>query len=87
MTKKINNKSSGVLNGGRDNIKGQNSNATSNISKSRDVKIYHQEGKSILYFMGMITVAMSLMFGFCLHSITNLENKVAGIMIGLTSID
>lgn len=62
------------------------------ISKSRNVTIYHASGKSVLMAMGLMGVALAIIavgiiLGFVQMSknIEAVDNKVAGIIIGLTA--
>ena len=70
----------------------KNSSADMDISKSRNVTIYHASGKSVLMAMGLMgislaIIAVGIILGFIQMSknIEAVDNKVAGIIIGLTS--
>lgn len=80
----------------KNNVFNQNINHSNteglDISKSRNVKIYHASGKAVLMSMGLMGIALAIIavgiiLGFIQMSknIEAVDNKVAGIIIGLTS--
>lgn len=86
MTKKIN-----KINSGNKKNFNNTSSADTNISKSRSVQIYHADAKPVLYALAFNAVALAIIaVGVVLsimdvkNEIKAVDNKVVGIVMGLT---
>lgn len=91
MTKKINK----INSGNKKNFNNKtNSSADTNISKLRSVQIYHADAKPVLYALAFNAVALAIIaVGVVLsimdvkNEIKAVDNKVVGIVMGLTAGD
>lgn len=90
MTKKINKINNG--NGNKENFNNTTTSADTNIQKSRSVQIYHADAKPVLYALAFNAVALAIIaVGVILaivdvkSDVTAVDNKIAGVIMGLTA--
>lgn len=89
MTEKINK----INSGNKKNFNNTtNSSADTNITKSRSVQIYHADAKPVLYALAFNAVALAIIAVGVILAIVNVkqdisavDNKVAGVIIGLST--